>query len=288
MPDSLDGLPPERAARLAHLTARCAPLLARGEGVEHVQRLLRQLGAGVMDSIAVTRELLGVGLAEAQEIVLSSASRTAGPRAEGRPAEGRTPLDADVTERAAEIADAFLRLPLSRGATRILAVDGAGGSGKTTLAAVVAGLLDGAATVHGDDFYRPMPEQEREHFDAEQGYHRYFDWERLRDQVLVPLRADRAARYQLYDWSTGRLGAWCEVAAGGVVVVEGVYSARPELAPYYDLSVYVDTPRDVCLRRVRARGENPEEWILRWRAAEDHYLRTTWPQTRAGVLVRGY
>lgn len=67
-----------------------------------------------------------------------------------------------------------------------------------------------------------------------------------------------------------------------------VYSARPQLAPHYDLALYVDTPRDVCLRRVRACGENSEEWIRRWRAAEEHYLHTTWPQTRAGLLVRGY
>lgn len=281
MSEGPDALPSERAALLAHFAARCAPLLDRGEGVERVQWLLGDLGAGVMDSIAVTRELLGVGLGEAKDIVLSSAARTSGPGAEDR-------WSLDVTERARDIAEALLRLPRTRGAARILAVDGAGGSGKSTVGAAVAGLLDGAVVVHGDDFYRPMPERERERLDAEQGYHRYFDWERLRDQVLVPLRADRATRYQLYDWSTGLLGAWRQVPAGSVVIVEGVYSARPELTPYYDLTVYVDTPRDVCLRRVRARGENSQDRITRWRAAEDHYLRTTWPQTRAGHLVRGY
>lgn len=280
MPESLRDLPPDRAALLAHLVDRCAQLLDQGGDIERVQRLLRDLGAGVMDSIAVTRELLGIGLGEAKEIVLSSAARTAGVREGGQLA--------DVAERAQEIAELFLRLPRTRGACKMLAVDGSGGSGKTTLAAAVAGRLEGSVVVHVDDFYRPMPERERERLDAEQGYHRYFDWERLRDQALTPLRADRAARYQLYDWSTGRLGAWREVTAGGTVIVEGVYSARPELSPYYDLTAYVDTPRDVCLRRVRARGENSEEWITRWRAAEDHYLSTTWPQTRAGLLVRGY
>lgn len=280
MPESPYGLPPERAALVARLVDLCRPLLERGEGMEHVQKLLRELGTELMDSIIVTRELLRAGLGEAKEIVLSSAART-----HGLP-EDRQPVD--LAERAGDIAEGLLRLPPTGRATRLLAVDGAGGSGKTTLATAVAARLDGAVVVHVADFYRPMPEREREQLDAERGYQRYFDWERLRDQVLIPLRADRAARYQLYDWSTGRLGAWREVAADGVVIVEGVYSARPELAPYYDLTAYVDTPRDVCLRRVRARGENSEEWIVRRRAAEDHYLRTTWPQTRAGLLVRGY
>lgn len=80
--------------------------------------------------------------------------------------------------------------------TTVIAVDGPGGSGKTTLAATAHALLDGASLVHGDDFYRPMLEHEREQLDPQQGYERYFDWQRLRDQVLAPLRAGEAARYQ--------------------------------------------------------------------------------------------
>jgi len=133
-----------------------------------------------------------------------------------------------------------------------------------------------------------MPSRERERLSAEQGYQRYFDWERLRDQVLAPLRAGRAARYQIFDWATGQLGDWREIPSGSTVIVEGVYSARPELAPYYHLTVYVDTARDVCLQRVRARGQDTEDWIMRWRAAEDHYIRATSPQTRAKLVVPGY
>ncbi|SDS59046.1 Uridine kinase [Streptomyces sp. TLI_053] len=281
--ENIRGLSPEHAARLTHLVEQCEPLLDRDEGMERAQRLLRDLGVEVMDSIIVTRGLLGAGpgdLGEAKRIVLSSAART-------------TELSShqqltDVVEQARDVADGLLNLARTQEATtRIIAIDGTGGSGKTTLAAAVALNLDGAVIVHVDDFYRPMPDHEREQLDAEQGYHRYFDWERLRDQVLIPLRDRQAARYQIYDWTTGQLGAWREIAPGTVVIVEGVYSTRPELARYYHFTTYVDTPRDVCLQRVRARGENPEAWIERWRAAEDYYLHTTWPQSRAKLLVSG-
>ncbi|MCX5401381.1 uridine kinase [Streptomyces sp. NBC_00102] len=280
--DNVQGLSPDHAARLAGLVERCGPLLDQDEGMEDVQRLLRDLGAGVMDSIVVTWELLGArhgDLGDAKRTVLSSAARTTELRAHQQPV--------DVVEQAKAVADGVLHLARARGTTTIVAIDGTGGSGKTTLAAAVAELLDGAVVVHVDDFYRPMPAGERELLDAEQGYHRYFDWERLRDQVLIPLRDDRAARYQLYDWTTEQLGAWREIATGTVVIVEGVYSARPELAPCYHFTAYVDTPRGVCLTRVRARGENSEEWIMRWRAAEDHYVHTTSPRSRAELLVRG-
>ncbi|MFE5210389.1 uridine kinase [Streptomyces sp. NPDC056600] len=170
----------------------------------------------------------------------------------------------------------------------LVAVDGPGGSGKTTLAAAPAEHLPGCTVVHVDDFYRPLPDEHRARLDPEQGYHLHFDWQRLRDEVLLPLRAGRPARYRPYDWATGRLGPRpVTITGAGVVIVEGVYSARPELSALYDLTVYVDTPRDTCLRRLRDRAENPEEWITRWRAAEDHYIATTRPRSRCTLTISG-
>jgi uridine kinase len=173
-----------------------------------------------------------------------------------------------------------------RGGTTLVAIDGAGGSGKTSLADDVERALDDCVVVHGDDFYRPMPDAERRHLDAEEGYHRYFDWRRLQAQVLVPLSDERSARYQAYDWASGHLGLWREVAPGGLVIVEGIYSARPELAPVYDLIVFVDAPREICLERLRAHGSSTE-WTPRWRAAEDYYLAATLPIAGAGLVVKG-
>ncbi|MGW8687291.1 hypothetical protein ACWGNN_40915 [Streptomyces sp. NPDC055817] len=53
-----------------------------------------------------------------------------------------------------------------------------------------------------------------------------------------------------------------------------MYTARPELADYYGLLVYVDTPREESLRRLRERGDEhgPVDWEARWRLAEEHYL----------------
>jgi uridine kinase len=183
----------------------------------------------------------------------------------------------------------------AQGGFALVSIDGPGGAGKSTLAAALAERLGGtqqAAVVHGDDFYRPMPAEERLLLSPQEGYCQYFDWQRLRDQVLVPLASGRAARYQRYDWPTGAL-APCElrhVPRSGTVIVEGVYTARPELAGYYDLTVLVEAPRDVCLRRLRERGHDhgPGNWNERWRAAEEHYLAATRPGTRLDLAVRSF
>ncbi|OIJ68981.1 hypothetical protein WN71_005035 [Streptomyces mangrovisoli] len=173
----------------------------------------------------------------------------------------------------------------------LVAVDGMGGSGKSTLAAALVELR-GAVVVHGDDFYRPMDPDERAGLNPEEGYHRYFDWQRLREEVLAPLAAGRDAAYRRYDWPTGALapGESHAVPAAGVVVVEGVYTARPELADHYDLVVYVDTPREESMRRLRERGDDhgPIDWESRWRLAEEHYLALTRPWERADLVVPGH
>ncbi|WP_353940959.1 hypothetical protein ABII15_04505 [Streptomyces sp. HUAS MG91] len=172
----------------------------------------------------------------------------------------------------------------------LVALDGMGGSGKSTLAAALAELC-GAAVVHGDDFYRPMDQAERAALTPAEGCDRYFDWQRLRDEVLLPLASGQAARYGRYDWETGALapGEVHTVARTGIVVVEGVYTARPELAGFYDLLVYVDTPPEESMRRLRERGHDhgPLDWEARWRAAEEHYLATTRPRRRADLVVPG-
>ncbi|GAA3708314.1 hypothetical protein GCM10022224_087300 [Nonomuraea antimicrobica] len=75
----IHGLDPQRARRVAELEAECRPLLGWEDGMEAVQRLLADRGVSVIDSILVTRQLLGAGpsaLGEAKAAVLGSAART--------------------------------------------------------------------------------------------------------------------------------------------------------------------------------------------------------------------
>ncbi|WP_424889048.1 uridine kinase family protein [Streptomyces sp. XH2] len=172
--------------------------------------------------------------------------------------------------------------------TALVALDGRAGAGKTTLATILAEHLGGpqrATVIHGDDYLLPRSLPERLAMDTVAGYAGYFDWPRLRDHVLMPLSgrppADRASR-------PATVGT---VPRGKIVIVEGVQTARPELAAYYDLRFFVDTSADLCLRRLHDRGRTPEweAWITRWRAVEEYYLTTTHLHTRVDLTVHdGY
>ncbi|MDX3638329.1 hypothetical protein [Streptomyces sp. MB09-02B] len=77
--DHIGGLRPEEAARWTALAELCRPVLAN-DGMEAVQHLLAERGVSIIQSIAITRALLGwaeTPLGTATEIVTTSAARTA-------------------------------------------------------------------------------------------------------------------------------------------------------------------------------------------------------------------
>jgi uridine kinase len=185
------------------------------------------------------------------------------------------------------LAAALLDRSRARGALSVC-LDGAGASGKSTIARALAAACSAIQVVSIDDFYRPSHERyvgppQTRPIAAD------FDLERLRREVLEPLRAGRTAAYRHYDWAMDAVTTrWTQVRAS-VVLVEGVYAASAALAPFFDLSIWVECPRDVRLSRGLARdGEAARpRWELDWMPGEDRYVAAERPAEAADILCDG-
>jgi uridine kinase len=164
---------------------------------------------------------------------------------------------------------------IARRATRLIAIDGWGGSGKSRLASELEKRLPSVAVVHTDDFAGPN----------QPGW----DWQRFSREVLDPLLADRPARFQRYDWNRDQLGEWQQVPTGGTVIVEGISSSRQELGQVWDLVIWVECSRELRLRRgVERDGEALRwKWETVWMPEEEAYVRTQHPIGRANIVVDG-
>lgn len=156
-------------------------------------------------------------------------------------------------------------------ATVIVAIDGCGGAGKSTLAAELSADFD-AAVVHTDDFAS---------WDDPLDW-----WPRVRDEVLVPLGAGRPARFQRYDWDARALTEVVEIAPGGVVIIEGVSASRRAFRPWLAASIWVEAPRELRLRRGLARdGDSARAHWEEWMAAEDAWIDSESPIEACDVIV---
>src|SRR5258708_11273244 len=115
-----------------------------------------------------------------------------------------------------------------------VAIDGGAGAGKSMLARGIRDQLGSVSILRTDDFFRPLNEHPVARFSAEKLYELYFPWDRMRDEALIPLHRGETAKFQRYDWSTDRLMDWISLEPAEIVLVEGVYSSRPELLPMLD------------------------------------------------------
>jgi uridine kinase len=185
-----------------------------------------------------------------------------------------------------------LRVLHARYRTVLVAIDGPGGAGKSTFSVALATALKNSgvptAVVQIDDFF--LPSDCRSHGSpSEKSIGADFDWQRMRDQVLIPLSCGEGARYQRYDWDHDHLTEFHDVAVGQVVVVEGIYCTRQELASFYQLRVWVTCPSNIRLCRGLERdGEDARtRWESDWMPSEDRYMASHDPCRRAHIIVDG-
>ncbi len=170
--------------------------------------------------------------------------------------------------------------------TLIIGLDGRGAAGKSTLARKLKELSQNVTIVHMDDFYKPSSERKLVDSNEIGGN---FDWKRVKEQVITPLLEDKEARYQRYDWDNDEMAEWHAVPVGGLVIIEGCYSIRNELADLYDFRIWVEGTRAFRLDRgVKRDGEQYRHfWEDVWLPAEDRYFEIQSPASRADITIDG-
>jgi molybdopterin-guanine dinucleotide biosynthesis protein A/uridine kinase len=163
----------------------------------------------------------------------------------------------------------------------VIAVDGPSCSGKSILATAVA-LRSGASILEGDDFYRNslprLTASQREAMSDAEVVDVVIDWERLREEALLPLRAGESATFRPYDWEAddGRLAPPKTIPSTDLIIIEGVYAARPELAHLVDVTVYLGVDPQTRAQRYAARMDDPD-WVRFWERGEVYYFSVVRP-----------
>jgi uridine kinase len=165
----------------------------------------------------------------------------------------------------------------SLGATRnfVIAIEGRSGAGKSTLAGELADLL-GAALISQDDFYSGGTLSDWANLTSAQKADRVIDWRRVRREAIEPLIANQRAEWHPFDWETlkGLAPQTISAEPRRLIILDGVYSARPELSDLINLSVLVHLDDNVRRARLRKRegADFVSEWHPVWDEAEDYYF----------------
>ncbi len=151
------------------------------------------------------------------------------------------------------------RVPLDRPV--LVAVDGADGAGKTRFAdGLGLALTDlGHVVVRAsiDDFHHPQAHRHALGRTADTVWARSFDVAALRRELLDPWRRGSGSAYRR-RWHDLESDAYVDevptsVPERGVLLVDGVFAQRPELADAWDLVVWLEVPDETRVARMAAR-----------------------------------
>jgi uridine kinase len=200
----------------------------------------------------------------------------------------------------AALADRIVRIAARRPLR--VAIDGHTAAGKTTfadaLAAVVAGRGRPTIRTSIDGFHRPRAERYARGHHSPEGY--YFDARDLaavRALLLDPLGpgGDRSYRTACFDLEQDRAIALAPTTAppDAVLIVDGTFLQRPELATGWDVAIFLRVSPDEAARRLierdcdllGGRQAAAELYARRYRPAYDIYSALARPDDAADAVV---
>ncbi len=153
-----------------------------------------------------------------------------------------------------------------------IAIDGPSGAGKSTLASWLQKVYGDCEVFHMDDFFLPQEKKTEDRLNTPGGN---VDWERVRDEVLLPIKQGRTFAYQPYDCGTGVLSKPVQATPRMLNIVEGVYSHHPALREAYDLTVFLSIGKQEQSDRILQRNGKRmhKRFLEEWIPLEDLFFR---------------
>lgn len=168
------------------------------------------------------------------------------------------------------------------GNTRFIAIDGHGGSGKSSLAEMLAKQLS-AEIIHTDDFAG---------WDNPENW-----WPLVIERVFESIK--NGATTLNYPrskwWETHNPEPVVNQPVTDIMILEGVTSLRKDFRPYISFGIFVDTPKEVCLQRgfERDKGQDDKsddeikQMWQGWYEKEEVYIARDNPKMFADLVVNG-
>ncbi|WP_245848931.1 uridine kinase [Lentzea kentuckyensis] len=178
----------------------------------------------------------------------------------------------------------------------LVAVDGVDGAGKTTFCDDLAAVLraQGREVVRAsvDDFHHPRARRWQRGRTSPEGFFLdSFDYERFCALLLTPFAQGRPFRRASHDLETDEyVDAAAEVApASAILLVDGIFLHRDELAGRWDFSVFLDVDFAVSFARMAVRDGSPSDpddpRNRRYVEGQRLYLAQCDPAARASLVV---
>ncbi len=177
----------------------------------------------------------------------------------------------------------------------IIGINGIDCSGKTQFAAGLETWLQAKGyptqLISLDDFHNPKAIRYAGENQADNYYHQSFNTGLIIEKLLKPAREKScvSARLKLLNADTDKFDMVKKYSINGdtIVIFEGVFLFRQELAPYLDYKVYLDISFEESRKRANQRdcGEISAKYDVKYLPAQAQYIEEYSPASLADIVI---
>ncbi len=180
-----------------------------------------------------------------------------------------------------EIVTSVLSSQSQCGITKVIAIDGLAGSGKTSLAAALKNQLQQTEIgirveiIAMDDLYNGWDDALTPTLTRT-----------LLNQVLIPISIKQLAiEYRTYDWFTSQVGNVKVLPPADIVILEGVGAGQRQVRKFLSHLIWIDIAPEMGLARVLRRdGDHIESQMRQWQSREYEFFARE--KTRDSATIR--
>ncbi len=172
----------------------------------------------------------------------------------------------------------------------VIAIDGCGGAGKSTLCQVLKQEIEPWAhtqVLKLDDFYCPLTKLQQQNLHNNHARDAYFNATEFKDNILQPLSKGIKASYKPVHWLDGQSDECIELLPKGVLIIDGVFSFSEALRDMIHLSLFVETPTLLRKQRMLARPQQDVGWVDHWQSTESWHHQHESTADEVECVVRG-
>ncbi len=178
-----------------------------------------------------------------------------------------------------QIVDKIFRLlnesSLTCGRSKIIAIDGPAGSGKTTLSyQLEISAPERIQTIHMDSLYNGWDDALTPTLERTLLHH-----------IFTPLSLGKSIEFRAYDWFLNKPGDVITIPTPEILILEGVGAAQAVVRKYASVLIWIDVAPEIGLARVLQRdGHAIEKQMRIWQSQEANFFAKD--QTRERVHLR--
>jgi len=192
-----------------------------------------------------------------------------------------------------------IRKRKQRGRAFVVGITGIDTSGKTLFAEAFSNFLKSrkcrVQAINLDDFHNPRKIRYSGKEEADNYYNKSFDYATIVKKLLMPIHQRKrfTTKLQILNLHTNKYNSKKRYAidANTIVVFEGVFLLRKEIAPYIDYKVFLEIPLMESKRRANARdvpiyGKDVlRKYDTKYLPAQKRYLRQFPPSKIADMII---